>query len=91
MQVDLQAKRVTQYEWEIQFAKTYTWQNGAQNRNQPAWDEAWLPVSDVLNRYPEIWQVFRERICSQTTISHAKIGNVINSKGEMLGTYRHGH
>ncbi|KIM29135.1 hypothetical protein M408DRAFT_329136, partial [Serendipita vermifera MAFF 305830] len=84
--VDVQVKRATRDEWVMQFARFYTgdtWHKGMQHRNkQPAWEEHWIPVE----KYPELWTIFRERICEQTTLSHAGIGDIINSKGENLNS-----
>jgi hypothetical protein len=48
--------------------------------NKP-WNDNWIPVQDEM----KFWTVFRERICSQIDLAHAKVAEVIDSKGFNLG------
>jgi len=96
-QADIQAKRTGLHDWSVQFARPFVcdplrdgWRDPVCH-GLPVWDTEWIPVSELEKEanYLEIWPVFRERICSQTTLAHAAIGDIINSKGENTSEDKH--
>ncbi|CCA66467.1 hypothetical protein PIIN_00153 [Serendipita indica DSM 11827] len=54
--------------------------------DKDGWETDWTPLSLVNQRHPELWAVLRTKICSEFTLSHAQVGDVIDSSGNNLGS-----